>query len=717
MYKISNRDISINHNLIVNAISSGKTAALFEEDFIKKSFPVIERDLDIKYPYEIKLPKTINDMLKGDFSPSRVIKIDGPIKGPWSNIWFGNSKKGIFLHGAGYVNGDSRYICTQKLDDADIHMILAGATGQGKSATLNAIIIGICMEYAPWEVNLTMCDAKIVEFKTYALKIPMPHIRSVAATGDADYLISVLSNLVHEMNQMNSVFTVAGVKNIKGFREITGLTIPQNIIIIDEFQTMFKYAKKRSGEILGLLDSFARLGRNTGYHLILASQELGSDIPKSMLGNIKVRGALGCFADVSTQILGNDGAAANYGTKGRLIINNQPSMENNKSLNTTVRVPFIDDKPLLDVGKYIIQVGNKFKLDHNMSFYDEQALIYEQDYKDYLSQFNLSKNSLYFGEPSFVMSGEQCVHIDFSGNDVENLLVLVNNATHLKRYFKMLKYNIELVKKQGITNIVLLADNIFSSCNPRSLVDSKSFYFEEKSFESKFFSIATGLVNRRRLCIAVDKSVFDLLQYNKTTDETFYQLYNAGSSMDTELFRSRCFYAIYLLENDESFSKAFKLDTLSGQKKFEQEKIILKMCLDMFDNYGCKDSKLTYDNLPMIYFWVLGLSKVLGIGRDSKSQKVTAFKKVLQDCSDVNIRFLMFTTTMEDMTDLISGIRYYLLDDVPSRELSKIKCGDDYPEQKSGGLGVFYDSMSNEPNSKCKKFKKMFLEGELPPTE
>ena len=98
-------------------------------------------------------------------------------------------------------------------------------------------------------------------------------------------------------------------------------------------------------------------------------------------------------------------------------------------------------------------------------------------------------------------------------------------------------------------------------------------------------------------------------------------------------------------------------------------------------------------------------------GRDSKVANVNALKKLLQDCSDLNIRFIIFTTTMEDIADLRSGIRWFIIDDVPLNELTKIKVNEFYPEQKSKILGVLYNSSASD--DKCVKFKKMSLSGEL----
>ena len=80
----------------------------------------------------------------------------------------------------------------------------------------------------------------------------MPQIETVAATGDVYYLLSVIEQKIAEMTKLNNVFATAAkvfgkpCKKIAEFREITGLTLPQNVLIFDEFQTMFTKAGKLS---------------------------------------------------------------------------------------------------------------------------------------------------------------------------------------------------------------------------------------------------------------------------------------------------------------------------------------------------------------------------------------------------------------------------------------------------------------------------------------
>ena len=241
MIRLSNEDIKHNHEKYLQAYKSA-SASFLESAYIKKTFPLLESESNRTYPYQVKLPKSLPELLHGDFEPSKIITVNEPFQGLYSNIWFGDASSRCTLR-CGYVDGNSSKLCQQTIGAEDIHMVLGGATGQGKSVTLNSIIFGFCMEFAPWEVDLTLCDAKIVEFKSYALQHPLPHIRRIAATEDADYIISVLDTLRAEMQLWNSIFPIAGVKKIDDFRKKTGLCILQHIIVIDEFQYLGKANK------------------------------------------------------------------------------------------------------------------------------------------------------------------------------------------------------------------------------------------------------------------------------------------------------------------------------------------------------------------------------------------------------------------------------------------------------------------------------------------
>lgn len=713
MLEISNEDIMEQTEASAAAILKG-TGALLESVFLRKSYPILEQRVGRVYPYEVRIPKSIKAMLEGDFEPSKVITVEKPFEGPYSHMWFGDATDGVALR-CGYKNGDSRYINDVVLGDAYVHGVMGGATGQGKSVALNSMIYGICYEYAPWEVRLTLSDAKIVEFKSIALNTPLPHIDTVAATGDADYLLSVLETKRQEMNDTQQVFTAAGkkfgkdVKNIIAFRKVTGLMLPQNILIFDEFQTMYKVAEKLAGKVSSEIDLFARLGRSAGYHLLLASQELGTDIPTATLNNITVRAALGCQPGVSEMILGNDEAKTNLGKKGYLIFN-LSSQNHDKSDNSLVRVPFIDSETR-EIYAATSDMAKAVGVEKTINFYDEQSFMREQEYEDWLHALPRAADKLYLGEPAFIMSGDlKAVSLDLDGNDVENICILTANITHQLRMVKMLMLNVRM--HSNVNNLVLCLNDQFSSKIHAEQLSPK-FYYTNRSYDKNpVIDIARSLIYRRRLCLEADSMVFDSVKYTDESDRIFYTVYEKGSEMDTITYRSRFFYVYGLLCEDEQFVKAFGLVGMSAEAAFEQRREIAKNCLDLYSTYSADESKLELKAVPPIYVWILGIDKLLGIGRDANSRKLDDFKKLLLDAYTANMRFIVATTTMEELSAVHTAFRWYLLDDATMKETNRIKC-DDYPAQKGAGLAVLYDL--TDKSNPCKKFKKMIMNDELPP--
>lgn len=458
MISLSNDHIRNQTNIFLKELSKGNKAALMFDEFISNTLKLLYQNSP--FPKEVLLPKTLEEMVDGDFKPSEIIHMDEVFLDDIP-IWHGSTLKdnGFVLRGAGYVNGDSRKSCPIALDDNVPHGLLGGATGHGKSVTLNSIIIAGCLEYPPWELQFFLVDAKIVEMKAYGLNSHIPHISSIAATSDAEYIISVLEEAYRIMMLRNSVFTVAGTKNIKSFREKTGLTMPHIVIPMDEFQTMFMNAARKAKFINELIVKVARLGRNTGVHLLLASQEIGNDLDKNMIGNIGTRLCLGCMPGVSTQILGNDEAKVNFKQKGRLIINNNPAKDKNEDENVHLRTPFLpdvrigDNKTIFEYMSILSDLGKRAKPTpfYRLSFYDEEARCYEESYVSYLKS-KVSPSQFYLGEPSFVLrnkDGESWLRLELKESLGQNILCFSPMEKNRERYIHMLSYNLAEIKRQG----------------------------------------------------------------------------------------------------------------------------------------------------------------------------------------------------------------------------------------------------------------------------
>lgn len=164
------------------------------------------------------------------------------------------------------------------------HLLVAGATGQGKSVCLNSIINGLLMCRTPNELRMIMVDPKRVEFTSYA---KLPHLL-VPVVNDTKKVVFSLKWAVTEMEKRLKLFSKAGCRNIIeyntrktvtqpglfGDEELLGdesmpKTIPYIVIIIDELADIMQTAGK---EVEPVIARLLALARAVGIHLILATQ-------------------------------------------------------------------------------------------------------------------------------------------------------------------------------------------------------------------------------------------------------------------------------------------------------------------------------------------------------------------------------------------------------------------------------------------------------------
>lgn len=732
MIQIDNADIIEQHHTLVQTLKDGVGAPLLGIDFLKEAFPKLEaeanaiklaelrkKDSSIQsiYPYEVKIPKSMDEMLKGDFEPARVLTIKEPFAGPGCNVWFGSTLDGVNLRW-GYTNGDSRKIAKNALDDFTVHGFLAGATGQGKSVTVNALIYAMCAEYPPWELTLTLSDAKIVEFKTIALAHAMPQIDIVAATSDTDYLISMLEVKNKEMEDRNKLFPEAGkafgqeVKNIKQFRKVTGLCLPRCVMLFDECTAMFQKAGKKAGRIAELIDGFARLGRSSGMHVFLDSQEVSSDIPDKTLANLQLRSAMGCTSEISEKVIGNDAAAANMGKKGRLLVNTDPASKNNKSKNVLVRVPFFTDEQLSEVSDVVIEDGKKCGFGGSLRFFDESEGLYSEKYKAFLNQYAPEKNEILLGPPSFIMKGEkEAVRMEFTGDNAENICIFSNSISSKIRAVSMLKQN--FMRMPGQTHCMLVIDPAFA--REIDLKELKPVMcIEEKSYESsQFFDTARSLVYRRLLAFKADTLAFAKAETDPAVDDIFYQNFDKGSEYDSVINRVRFKYYFLYLNTDAEFCSAFRFTGSKSEAEDTRKIKIAVNCIKMCHDNNCADTPLTRAKVANAWFWVFGIERLLGIGRDSKTKFVEDLKKVMFDCYSANARFILTTSSFENISGLLETFGYFLIEDLTEQQISKIKAGDFVMPITNNKMMVLYSPYAELIADKSQKFKKLMFDDEI----
>ena len=162
------------------------------------------------------------------------------------------------------------------------HMLVAGATGSGKSVCINNIILAILMRATPDEVKMVLVDPKKVEFNVYE---GIPHLLTPVVT-DPKKASAALQKIVVEMDDRYETFKNSGTKNIQTYNDYVekelkknpncGLTkMPFILVVIDELADLMLVAAK---EVEESIMRITQLARAAGIHLIVATQRPSTDI-------------------------------------------------------------------------------------------------------------------------------------------------------------------------------------------------------------------------------------------------------------------------------------------------------------------------------------------------------------------------------------------------------------------------------------------------------
>ncbi|HRQ31427.1 MAG TPA: FtsK/SpoIIIE domain-containing protein, partial [Saprospiraceae bacterium] len=159
-------------------------------------------------------------------------------------------------------------------NDTNVHCVITGVAGAGKSCLLHSLITRACMNYSPNELRLFLIDLKSgVEFQNYAVQY-LPHADFIALQSNPKYALHLLAIIEKRINERAVKFMENGV-NVKSFAEyrvkVPGEIMPRYLIIIDEYQQLFLNFDDRS-RALGHLEYIAMQGRSFGFNLVMASQ-------------------------------------------------------------------------------------------------------------------------------------------------------------------------------------------------------------------------------------------------------------------------------------------------------------------------------------------------------------------------------------------------------------------------------------------------------------
>ncbi len=181
------------------------------------------------------------------------------------------------------------------------HMLIAGATGSGKSVCINTIIMSILYNASPSDVKLIMVDPKRVELGVYN---GIPHLLVPVVT-DPKKAAGALNWAVTEMMRRYDLFNETNTRKIESYNKLMrstgGEEIPQLVIIIDELADLMMVAAK---EVESYICRIAQLARAAGIHLIIATQRPSVDVITGLIkANIPSRIALAVSSQVDSRTI------------------------------------------------------------------------------------------------------------------------------------------------------------------------------------------------------------------------------------------------------------------------------------------------------------------------------------------------------------------------------------------------------------------------------
>ncbi len=191
------------------------------------------------------------------------------------------------------------------------HLLIAGATGSGKSVCLNAILACLLLHNSPERLKLVLVDPKRVELTGYN---GIPHLITPVVT-DIEQVGNVLQWVLREMDMRNLHFMENGVRNIQEYnRKFANKQLPYIVVVIDELANLMMEA---ASDIENSIVRLAQTARAMGIHLIVATQRPSRDvITGTIKGNLPTRIAFAVASYVDSQVILDRPGAENLFGKG-----------------------------------------------------------------------------------------------------------------------------------------------------------------------------------------------------------------------------------------------------------------------------------------------------------------------------------------------------------------------------------------------------------------
>ncbi|MDO4710856.1 MAG: DNA translocase FtsK [Peptostreptococcaceae bacterium] len=229
------------------------------------------------------------------------------------------------------------------------HVLVAGATGSGKSVCINTLICSILFRSKPEEVKMIMIDPKMVELSVYN---DIPHLLVPVVT-DMKKAPYALSWAVTEMNKRYKLFAENRVRDLEGYNSIAGVEkLPRIVIIVDELADLMMVSPH---EVEDSIIRLAQKARACGMHLVIATQRPSVDVITGLIkANIPTRIAFAVSSQIDSRTILDQVGAEKLIGKGDMLFSH-PSIAKPQR----IQGPFISDDEVNNVVDHILDQGHR----------------------------------------------------------------------------------------------------------------------------------------------------------------------------------------------------------------------------------------------------------------------------------------------------------------------------------------------------------------------
>ncbi len=220
------------------------------------------------------------------------------------------------------------------------HLLVAGATGSGKSVCINALITCTIMTNTPDDLQFVMIDPKRVELSTFN---GIPHLLAPVVV-EMDLAVAALNRTVQEMDERYRKFSAVGARNIEGYNALPeekrrGAKLPYLILVVDELADLMMTAPD---EVEHTVTRLAQMARATGIHLVLATQRPSVDVVTGLIkANFPSRISFAVTSQVDSRVVLDTPGAEKLLGRGDMLY-----MASDSSKLARLQGCFVSDKEL-----------------------------------------------------------------------------------------------------------------------------------------------------------------------------------------------------------------------------------------------------------------------------------------------------------------------------------------------------------------------------------